>query len=547
MVSPAHSFFSLGQTVSGQRRDVARFATAVGHAQLHIPSVALATAVAYYFGTKFGYAFTPATTPIGTLWPPNAILLGVLLLTPARSWAVLLGAVLPAHLLAQLGAGVPPAAAIGWFCSNVGEALVGAACICHFGRREQRPLSGLRGIVVFVLFGVLVAPLITSFLDAAVAVLTGQGNGYWLLWTTRLSSNMLSELVFVPIVVLFGIRRLSWIRGLTLGRATEAILLVVGTVIVSLLIFGTGNLIGNIPALICAPLAFLLWAALRFDLSILSTSLLAVALISIWNAMSGHGPLPRTSLTEDVLFLQFFLLGFTLPLVLLQGYRVEQRRASASLIQTRNRLINWEEEQRQRIGRELHDDIVQRLALIAVEVDRLGATGRLAGDVNIQSLYQEVTQVSEATRQLSHQVHPFVLEYAGLGPALRSLFHRVSQQSGIHISLSEHEANTIPEDASLCLYRVAEEALQNVVKQSRASNVTVDLAVSQQSAVLRIVDDGIGIAAEESVDDEIGLASVCERVMALNGVCDIVSATERGTTITATVPLQTESHFQQQN
>jgi len=546
MVTPAHSFFSPGQTVSGQKRDVRYFTAFAALPQLHIPFVALLTAVAYYFGTKLGHLFTPATTPIGTLWPPNAILLGALLLTPTRSWVVLLGAVLPAHLLAQLGAGVPLGAAMGWFCTNVGEALVGAACIRHFGRREQRPLTGLRGTVIFVLFGVLVAPLVTSFLDAAVAVLTGQGKGYWLLWTTRLSSNMLAELIFVPIIVLSGVRRLSWIRRLTLGRATEAILLVVGIVIVSLLIFGTGNLTGNIPALICAPLMFLLWAALRFDLSVLSTSLLAVALISIWNAMNGHGPLPRASMTEEVLFVHFLLLGFTLPLVLLQGFKVEQRRALASLSETRKRLINSEDEHRQRFGRELHDDIVQRLALIAVEVDRLGASGRLPSDVDVKSLYQEVTQVSEATRQLSHEVHPFVLEYAGLGAALRTLFQRVEQQSGIQISFTEHGANTIGEDASLCLYRVAEEALQNIVRRGWARNVTVDLAGRQQSAVLRIWDDGIGIATEELPDNEIGLASMRERVMALNGVCDIVSATERGTTITATVPLQTQP-LQQQN
>jgi len=546
MVSAAQSFFSPDQAVSGQRTNLRHRDALAGLPNLHIPLLALATALAYYFGTKFGYLFTPASTPIGTLWPPNAILLAALLLTPTRIWGFLLLGVLPAHLFAQLRAGVPPIAAIGWFCSNAGEALVGAACIRRFGSK-LRPLSGLFDTAIFIVFGVLVAPLVSSFLDAAVGVLTAQGNGYWMLWTTRLSSNMISELIFVPIIVLVGVRRLSWIRGLTLGRSLEAILLVASTAIGSQLIFGSGNLVGNIPALVCAPLAFLLWAALRFDLSVLSTSLFAVALISIWNAMMGHGPLPRASITENVLFVHFILLGFTLPLVLLQGFKVEQRRALASLSETRNRLINSEEEQRQRIGRELHDEIVQRLALIAIEVDRLEASGRLSSDVDIQSLYQEVTQVSEATRQLSHEVHPFVLEYAGLGPALRNMFHRISQQNGIHINFTEAEAKTIREDASLCLYRVAEEALQNIVKHGRARNVTVDLAVSQKSAVLRIVDDAMGIASEDLSGNEVGLGSIRERVMVWNGVCDIVSVSERGTTITAILPLQNESHFQQQN
>src|SRR5436309_9037581 len=130
MVSAAQSFFSPDQAVSGQRTKL-RYRDAVAWLpNLHIPSLALATALAYYFGTKFGYLFTPASTPIGTLWPPNAILLAALLLTPTRVWGFLLLAVLPAHLFAQLRAGVPPIAPLGWFCSTAGAPLAGSACIC---------------------------------------------------------------------------------------------------------------------------------------------------------------------------------------------------------------------------------------------------------------------------------------------------------------------------------------------------------------------------------------------------------------------------------
>jgi len=538
--------FLLSNRALSQRAEVRPRTAVAVLLHLQVPFLALATALAYYFGTKLGFLLTPASTPIGTLWPPNAILLAVLLLTPTRIWVFLLVGVLPAHLLAQLGAGVPPAGAIGWFCSNAGEALVGAACIRRFGSK-LRPLSSLFDTVIFVIFGVFVAPIATSFLDAAVVVLTGQGSGYWMLWTTRLSSNMISELIFVPIIVVLGVRRLSWVRGLSFARLLEASFLFLGTVIVSLLIFGTQNLISSIPALISAPLIFLLWAALRFDLSVLSTSLLAGALISITWAMLGHCPLPRASMTENVLFVHFFLLGFTLPLVLLQGFKVEQGRALASLTETRKRLINLEDEHRQRLGRELHENIVQRLALIAVEIDRLGSGGLLPGDADLKSLYREVTQVSEATRQLSHEVHPFVLEYAGLGAALRTLFQRVVQQSGIQIGFTEHEAKKIGEDASLCLYRVAEEAVQNIVKHGRARNVTIDLAVSEERAVLRIGHDAIDIGNEEYPGQGIGLANLRERVTVLNGNCNILSASERGTMITATIPLQTEAHLQQEN
>jgi len=542
MVTPAHSYFSPDRILAGQKAEV-RQRTAVAFApNLRIPVLVLATALAYYFGTKLGFLFTPAGTPIGTLWPPNAILLAALLLTPTRIWPFLLLGVLPAHLLVQIGNGVPPITSIGWFFGNSGEALLGAACIRYFGR-EQRPFESLRGTVAFLVFGVLVAPFLTSFLDAAVVVLSRRASGYWMPWTTRLSSNMISELIFVPIVVICGARRLSWFRTLTFGKSLEAILVVFGAVILSLRIFGTGNLISSVPALICAPWVFLLWAALRFDLSVLSASLLAIALISIWNVMIGHDPLPRASMTENVLFLHFSLLVFTLPLVLLGGYVQDYRRALASLSATRNHLINWEEKERQLVGRELHNNIVQQLALIAAEVDRMGSIGHLPGGMDLKALYREVTQVSDATRDLSNEVHPFVLEYAGLEAGLRSLCRRAARQSGIDIRFAQNRVSCVgklAKDVSLCLYRVAQEALQNIVTHSRAGTATVDLTITERNAVLRIADDGIGIPSEEYMDYGIGLANVRQRLIALNGACDIVSASMKGTTITASVPLSAE-------
>src|SRR5579864_5177860 len=165
MASTSQSFFSPDRILFGPKGDARERVAVAVPPFLRVPALVLATAFAYSFGTKLGLLFTPASTPIGTLWPPNAILLATLLLTPTRTWPALLVGVLPAPLLVQLGADVPPATSMGWFFGNAGEALIGAACIRYFGK-EKRPFDGLRGTLVFLLFGVVMAPLVTSFLDA---------------------------------------------------------------------------------------------------------------------------------------------------------------------------------------------------------------------------------------------------------------------------------------------------------------------------------------------------------------------------------------------
>src|SRR5688500_8435976 len=99
---------------------------------------ALALAVAYYCGTKIGFALTFQPFPISTLWPPNAILLSALLLTPTRTWWVFLLAALPAHLAGELQSGVPTLMVLGWFVSNCSEALIGGLAIRAFVKQPLR-------------------------------------------------------------------------------------------------------------------------------------------------------------------------------------------------------------------------------------------------------------------------------------------------------------------------------------------------------------------------------------------------------------------------
>jgi integral membrane sensor domain MASE1 len=149
-----------------------------------------------------GFALTLPDHSVSTLWPPNAILLALLLLVPnQRWWFVLLGA-FPAHLTVQLQSGVPLLMSLGWFISNSSEALIGAFSLRRF-IKGPIDFASLKSVVLYVGCAVILGPLLSSFLDAAFVVLVGwKNNGYWQVWLTRFPSNVLAALAIPPFILL---------------------------------------------------------------------------------------------------------------------------------------------------------------------------------------------------------------------------------------------------------------------------------------------------------------------------------------------------------
>src|SRR6266478_8474143 len=113
-----------------------------------IASIGLSVALAYYLGAKIGFALTFRPHPVSVLWPPNAILLSALLLTPVRRWWIVFVAAFPAHWLVQLQSKVPPGMIFCWFISNCCEALIGAGCARYLTRGPVR-LDRLRNVAIF--------------------------------------------------------------------------------------------------------------------------------------------------------------------------------------------------------------------------------------------------------------------------------------------------------------------------------------------------------------------------------------------------------------
>jgi signal transduction histidine kinase len=499
----------------------------------------LLAALAYYAGTWVGIALKPPGHAISVFWPPNAILLAALLLAPIRIWWILLLAVLPAHLLIQLGHGTPFPTAMGWFVSNTAEALIGAVCISRFARKKSL-FDTFHGLLVFLIFGVAVAPLLTSFIDAAAVVSSGWGMGYWRLATSRLFSNMLAELTFVPMIVIFAEGGYSWLRQAGWRLQAEAVVLAAGIILVGIMVFGSQHVApGNIPALVYVPLPLLLWASLRFGLGGLSASLLGIALISTWSALHGRGPFVLPSMLENIQSLQVMLCVVAVPLMLLAAVVTDRWRAEESLRDISGRLINTQERERQRIAREIHDDIGQQLALVELGLEHAMDVSHSSLQSSLSQLHHQVRDISRAAHELSRGLHPSHLDHLGFATAVRRLCRDMGRDKFLDIRFSsEGLPDRLPANISLCLYRVTQEALQNVVRHSSARTGIVNVKIVDGSYRLSIADDGVGFAVGRQPANGLGLTSMRERLRSVGGTLEIASEPTKGTRIAASVPMR---------
>src|SRR5262249_46509574 len=159
------------------------------------------------------------------------------------------------------------------------------------------------------------------------------------------------------------------------------------------------------------------------------------------------------------------------------------------------RLLEAQEAERRRIARELHDDLNQSLALLAVELEVLAQKPpKSAAEVaeRMRKLSARVKEVSSMVHDLSHQLHPSKLEQVGLVAAVRGLCRELTQSHGLEARFTHDSMpDVIPADTALCLYRVAQEALQNVIKHSGTRHAAVELSGAADAVHLRIVDDGV--------------------------------------------------------
>jgi PAS domain S-box-containing protein len=220
----------------------------------------------------------------------------------------------------------------------------------------------------------------------------------------------------------------------------------------------------------------------------------------------------------------------------------DRKLAAESLEELSGRLITAQDEERTRIARELHDDFSQRLALQGIGLAQLWKKlpeSEAEERAKVQELLKGIQEISSDMHSLSHQLHSSKLEHVGLAPALMGLCEETSLKYGIQIEFTEREVSSkIPKDVALCLFRVAQEALGNLIKHSQAKQAQAELHGANNEIRLRIVDTGLGFdPALRSPAAGIGLTSMRERLRLVGGTLSVRSAPMQGTEILAQVPL----------
>lgn len=219
----------------------------------------------------------------------------------------------------------------------------------------------------------------------------------------------------------------------------------------------------------------------------------------------------------------------------------ERKQAEATLLEMQRKLLQAQEEERARIGRELHDDINQQLAMVTFEVDQLQRhcpKAPVERSNRLNELREHLIEISGGVQSLSRQLHPSQLEYLGVTSAMRIFCRDFGVRQRFAISFDADDiGRSVPSDVSLCLLRVLQEAVHNAAKYSQVRDIEVRLRRVQNDLCLTVSDQGRGFDESTINKGSLGLVSMRERVRLIGGTISINSQEGRGTIIKVCVPL----------
>ena len=217
----------------------------------------------------------------------------------------------------------------------------------------------------------------------------------------------------------------------------------------------------------------------------------------------------------------------------------ESKRATELIRDLAGRLITSQELERERIARELHDEVSQKIAVLTIGIDQVAA--QMAADAprsQLRQLAAQAEELAEDVHNLSYALHPSRLQTLGLESTLESLCRDISRQTGVKIVFAHSDLpHAIDPNVSLCLYRIVQEALQNISRHSQTREAQVRLAHQNGDLTVRVSDSGVGFDPLETRNGGLGLISMHERTAFLGGQLTIHAAPGSGTRIDVRIPL----------
>jgi len=219
----------------------------------------------------------------------------------------------------------------------------------------------------------------------------------------------------------------------------------------------------------------------------------------------------------------------------------ERKKAEEALSGMTRKLVEAQEQERARIARELHDDIGQRLAMLAIELGQVQARQETPSEVWnwARELSERVGELSKDIQALSHELHSSKLEYLGIVGGMKSWCNEFAVRQGMEVEFkSSGLPDSLPSEISLCLFRVLQEALHNAAKHSGQKRIEVEIQEEHGEIQLSVSDSGKGFDVAAAMQDRgLGVTSMQERVRLVGGTISIDSKPLAGTTIHVRVPL----------
>jgi len=494
--------------------------------------LALLVMLVSYLAGKLGGTMLVSGLGLSVLWPPSALLVAAMLLVPRRNWLVILPAGLAGAAVENLQLGFTLGATGQFFLANTVEFLViGLGLRYSFGGVPR--LNSSKALAKYCFFAALLGPVVGASIGASAS--SGSYGANWRIW---FFSDMLSFLTLTPAILSWVSAGRVWIHR-SVHSAVEA-----AALLGSLAIPGYLVLLApwkTLPSALYSFVPLLLWAALRFGSLGVSTSMIVISFLSIWGAVHGHGPFTGPEPMRNVLSLQVFLIFAATPFMALAA--VVEERGSARLVEKElsRRLISAQEQERIRIARELHDDVCQRLAMLSIKIAnaaKYDGYGQVSVAEQLEQIWQQCSSLGRDVQAISRELHPSILEYLGLTTAVKSYCREVAQQNGVVVEVSDTTlGGSLPQDVSLSVFRVVQEALRNAVKYSGQKHIKVCLQENSGQLELEVSDQGVGFDVRDKRNRGLGLVSMAERISQVNGTFSIDSQLNVGTRIRARVPL----------
>jgi len=202
-----------------------------------------------------------------------------------------------------------------------------------------------------------------------------------------------------------------------------------------------------------------------------------------------------------------------------------------------SRLLKAQDSERARIARELHDDISQQLALLAIDLELLNVPGQPEGGTLAAEALERAQTIAKSVHDLSHRLHPAKLRLIGLVAAVQALQRELSRPDLSIVVAHDDVPQALSPELTLCLYRVVQEALHNAIKYSEARRVLIDLHGGPAGIDVTIADDGAGFDVDCAWGTGLGLISMRERVEAVGGTLKIDSQPGAGTRVQIAAPI----------